>query len=85
MDARFKFYKMEGADNDITLTYPLDGQIQGISIGFNVYEDCRGIIKETPMSYRHRDSLLSIRNGWLQNPLAFPGLSSLRVFLLRRL
>ena len=48
MDARFKFYKMEGADNDITLTYPLDGQIQGISIGFNVYEDCRGIIKRNP-------------------------------------
>ena len=48
MDARFKFYKMEGADNDTTLTYPLDGQIQGISIGFNVYEDCRGIIKRNP-------------------------------------
>lgn len=48
MDATFKFYKMEGPDNDITLTYPSGGQMQGIRIGFNVYEDCRGIIKRNP-------------------------------------
>lgn len=48
MDAPFKFYKMDGADNDITLTYPLNGQIQGLVTGFNVYEDCRGIIKRNP-------------------------------------
>ena len=47
-DATFKFYKMDGPDNDITLTYPLDGQIQGIQRGCNVYEDCRGIIKRNP-------------------------------------
>ncbi len=48
MDAPFKFYKIEGSDNDITLTYPINGTMQGISIGFNVYEDCRGIIKRNP-------------------------------------
>ena len=48
MDAHFKFYKMDGPDNDVTLTYPLNGQIQGLVIGFNVYEDCRGIIKRNP-------------------------------------
>ena len=48
MDAVFKFYKIDGADNDITLTYPVNGQMQGIQIGFNVYEDCRGIIKRNP-------------------------------------
>lgn len=47
-NAKFKFYKIEGPDNDITLTYPKDGQIQGVQIGFNVYEDCRGIIKRNP-------------------------------------
>lgn len=46
--ARFKFYKVEGSDNDITLTYPINGTMQGICIGFNVYEDCRGIIKRNP-------------------------------------
>ena len=48
MDAVFKFYKIDGADNDITLTYPVNGQMQGLQIGFNVYEDCRGIIKRNP-------------------------------------
>lgn len=48
MDAPFKFYKIEGSDNDITLTYPINGTMQGLSIGFNVYEDCRGIIKRNP-------------------------------------
>lgn len=47
-DASFKFYRFEGADNDIILTYPSDGQIQGVKIGFNVYEDCRGILKRNP-------------------------------------
>ncbi|MCR5003649.1 MAG: CpXC domain-containing protein [Bacteroidales bacterium] len=45
MDAPFKFFKMDGADNEITLTYPSEGQMQGVNIGFNVYEDCRGIIQ----------------------------------------
>ncbi len=48
MHAPFKFYKMDGADNDITLTYPSEGKMEGVQIGFNVYEDCRGIIKRNP-------------------------------------
>ena len=50
INADFKFYKMEGPDNDITLTYPSDGQICGVQIGFNVYEDCSGILKRNPAS-----------------------------------
>lgn len=48
MAAPFKFLSMAGADNEITLAYPLDGQMQMVAIGFNVYEDCRGIIKRNP-------------------------------------
>lgn len=48
LDAPFKFYRMEGADNEITLTFPLDGQMHGVQIGFNVYEDCRGILQRNP-------------------------------------
>ena len=46
--APMKFFRMEGADNEITLTYPLAGQMQGVRIGFNVYEDCRGILQRNP-------------------------------------
>ena len=48
LDAPFKFLRMSGPDNEITLAYPLDGTMQMVAIGFNVYEDCRGIIKRNP-------------------------------------
>lgn len=48
LDAQFKFYRIDGADNDITLTYPSDNQMQVVKTGFNVYEDCLGIIKRNP-------------------------------------
>ncbi|MCQ2146359.1 MAG: CpXC domain-containing protein [Bacteroidales bacterium] len=43
-EAPFKFYKMAGPDNDIFFSYPCDGKMEGVNIGFNVYEDCRGIV-----------------------------------------
>ncbi len=48
IDAHFKFYSIEGADTDIVFTYPQDGQMQGLRVGFNVYEDCAGIIRRNP-------------------------------------
>ncbi len=46
--APFKFLGMDGADGEITFAYPLDGQMQMAAVGFNVYEDCRGILKRNP-------------------------------------
>ena len=46
--APFKFLSLDGADGEITLAYPLDGQMQVAAVGFNVYEDCRGILKRNP-------------------------------------
>ena len=48
MSAPFKFYSLSGPDNDITLSYPFEGQMHGLVIGFNVYEDCRGILQRNP-------------------------------------
>ena len=48
LDAPFKFFQVEGADNDLVFTYPSDGQLQGVKVGFNVYEDCTGIIRRNP-------------------------------------
>ena len=64
MKAPFKFYKMNGPDNDITLSYPLDGQIQGVVIGFNVYEDCRGILQRNP-SLRPGKGFAKVDAEWL--------------------
>lgn len=48
LSARFKFYRIDGADNDIEFYYPAEGQMQGLKIGFNVYEDCAGILRRNP-------------------------------------
>ena len=47
-NAPFKFLRLDGADGEITFAYPLDGQMHMAAVGFNVYEDCRGILKRNP-------------------------------------
>ncbi|MGM9767914.1 MAG: CpXC domain-containing protein [Candidatus Cryptobacteroides sp.] len=64
MDAQFKFYKMDGPDNEITFSYPLEGQLQGVVIGFNVYEDCCGIVQRNP-SVRPEKGFTRVDAKWL--------------------
>lgn len=65
MSAGFKFLKMSGPDNEITLAYPLDGQMQMVAIGFNVYEDCRGIIKRNPSIKETAPGFHKIDAAWV--------------------
>lgn len=46
--AEMKFFRMDGADNTITFSFPQDGKMQLAEVGFNVYEDCRGILGRNP-------------------------------------
>lgn len=47
-DTPFKFFRMDGADNDLVLSYPKEGHMEALKVGFNVYEDCAGIIRRNP-------------------------------------
>ena len=47
-DAQFRFVRIEGADNDIVLAFPMNGSMQAVNIGFNVYEDARAIMARNP-------------------------------------
>ena len=47
-DVDLLFFGLDGADNEITLTYPEKGEMQLVRIGFNVYEDCAGILLRNP-------------------------------------
>ena len=47
-DVDLLFFGLDGADNEITLTYPENGEMQLVRIGFNVYEDCAGILLRNP-------------------------------------
>lgn len=63
--APFKFLRMSGPDNEITLAYPLDGKMQMVAIGFNVYEDCRGIIKRNPEITADPSGFQKIGSSWV--------------------
>lgn len=63
--APFKFLKLDGADNELTLAYPLNGQMQMVVIGFNVYEDCRGIINRNPSVTASANGFVRIDADWL--------------------
>jgi len=47
-DAKLRFLRMEGADNELVMAFPLNGQMQVVNVGFNVYEDARGIVSRNP-------------------------------------
>lgn len=47
-DVPLKFLSFEGADNSLVFTYPENGEMQLLSVGFNVYEDCLGILQRNP-------------------------------------
>ena len=66
--APMKFYRIEGPDNDITFSYPLDGQMHGAQVGFNVYEDCRGIVQRNP-SVRPEPGFVKVDAGWLSGKI----------------
>lgn len=64
-DVDLKFFKFDGADNEITLTYPENGQMQMIQIGFNVYEDCAGIIRRNPTLREAASGMVRLDQEWL--------------------
>ena len=64
-DVDLRFFKMDGADNEITFTYPENGVMQMVSVGFNVYEDCAGIVRRNPEITEGAQGLVRIDRDWL--------------------
>lgn len=46
--APLKFLRTEGADHDLVMAFPLNGAMNVINVGFNVYEDASGILSRHP-------------------------------------
>ena len=66
--AVFHFYSMqgEGPGRTITLMYPAEGRMTGVSIGYNVYEDCMGIMQRNP-SMKPGEGFEKIDSAWLES------------------
>lgn len=66
-NADFHFYQLaDGDDKEITLTYPFKGQMMGLNMGWNVYEDCRNILSRNPQ-VTPGEGFAHINAGWLGN------------------
>ena len=60
-----KFYRFEGSDNDLLFSYPENGQMKALAVGFNVYEDCAGIVRRNP-AMSPRTGFASIDPAWIE-------------------
>ena len=70
MASVFHFYRSEGEGDERVLTfmYALDGQMLGVNIGWNVYQDCAGILERNPQ-VRPADGFEKIDADWLGSKL----------------
>ena len=66
-DADLLFFGLDGADNEITLTYPEAGQMQMVRIGFNVYEDCAGILLRNPAIKKAASGLARVGRSFVES------------------
>ena len=71
MAAEFHFYRSEGEGEGriLTFMYALDSQMLGVNIGWNVYQDCAGILERNPQ-VRPDDGFAKVDAAWLGSKLA---------------
>lgn len=67
-EADFKFFRLEGADRRILLTYPENGEMQVVGTGLGTYEDAAGIAGRNPeLSV---SGLVRVNAAWLAQYLS---------------
>ena len=65
-DLALRFVKLDGADGEMTFTYPDKGRMEMLVLGFNVYEDCAGILRRNPSILNDVSGLARIDAEWLR-------------------
>ena len=71
MASVFHFYKADGEDENrlITFMYGMGGQMQGVNIGWNVYQDCSGILSRNPQ-IKPAEGFAKVDAEWLSSVIA---------------
>ncbi|MGM9753019.1 MAG: CpXC domain-containing protein [Candidatus Cryptobacteroides sp.] len=62
-----KFFKMDGADADLTFAYPEKGQMQMLELPHNVYSDALSILSRNPQLKEYSAGLAKIDQQWLSH------------------
>lgn len=65
LDVPLRFYRMDGPDNHLTFSYPLDGRMFLAETGFRSYEDCRGIVGRNPAMQPDPARFAEIDAAWI--------------------
>lgn len=60
-----KFFRIDGADSQLSFTYPEAGQMQILTIGLNVYEDCAAIVQRNPSILQAAKGLIRVDQDWI--------------------
>ena len=68
-EADLRFLRLDGADNELVFTYPAGGKMEMLAVGFNVYEDCRGILSRNPAVAERAKGLAVIDEAWVSSLL----------------
>ena len=70
MASAFHFYRAEGDGEErlFTFMYALEGKMQGVNIGWNVYHDCAAILARNPQM-KPAEGFSRIDSGWLSSRL----------------
>lgn len=67
MSSVFHFYRYE--DDILTFMYGMDGQMMGVNVGWNVYQDCLGILERNP-KMKPSEGFERIDAEWLSSKIA---------------
>ena len=65
LDVPFRFFRMDGPDNRLTFSYPLDGRMFLAEMGFRTYEDCRGIVQRNPALRPAAGRFATVDAAWI--------------------
>lgn len=66
-DVNLRFFRTDGADNEIIFTYPSEGQMEMLAVGFNVYEDSCAIIARNPSLTEGLTGLARVDRDWVES------------------
>jgi hypothetical protein len=71
MASTFHFYRCEGEGDEriLTFMYGLGGQMLGVNVGWNVYQDCSGILERNPQ-VRPAEGFVKVDADWLASMMA---------------
>lgn len=66
-DVTLRFVGTHGADNELIFTYPSEGRMEMLAVGFNVYEDSCAIIARNPSLTEGITGLARVDRDWVES------------------